>query len=124
MSDNPEKDTRTPSPPFGYSRPCTLDPDQQLVAVAKFHAHQIRPNRIAYRLGVDIALVEALIAGEVEPQRFTQAVASNRKQRYRDRMRDSTERRGTGRYELQQQIEKDFEHELAISAPLTPAKQR
>lgn len=117
MSDRSPQDTRTPSPPFGYSRVCTLSPEEQLAAVAKFHAHQIRPNRIAYRLGVDIAVVEALIAGELEPERFAAAVASNRKQRYRDRMRDSTERRGTGRYELQQQIEKDFQHELAISAP-------
>lgn len=123
MSQSSEHDTRTPSPPFGYSRECTLNADQQLVAVAKFHAHQIRPNRIAYRLGVDIAVVEALIAGELEPERFTAAVAANRKQRYRDRMRDSTERRGTGRYELQQQIEKDFKHELAISAPSVPPRQ-
>lgn len=86
--------------------------------MAKFHAHQIRPNRIAYRLGIDIALVEALIAGEVETERFAAAVAANRKQRYQERIKDSSKRQGAGRYELQQQIEKDFQHELAISAPL------
>ncbi|MDP5071706.1 MAG: hypothetical protein NWQ45_12490, partial [Congregibacter sp.] len=90
MSNNSQIDARTPSPPFGYSRVCTLSADQQIVAVATFHAHQIRPNRIAYRLGIDIAVIEALIAGELEPKRFAQAVAANRKQRYQDRMRDSS----------------------------------
>jgi len=85
--------------------------------VAQFHANQIRPNRIAYRMGIDIALVEALIAGELEVERFAAAVERYRRQRYRDRMKDSSRRRGTGRYELQQQIEKDFQHELAISTP-------
>ncbi|MDA8961735.1 hypothetical protein N9H37_00050 [Congregibacter sp.] len=120
MPNSTEVDTRTPSPPFGYSRICTLDPDEQITAVAKFHAHQIRPNRIAYRLGIDIAYVEALIAGEVETERFTAAVAANRKQRYHERIKDSSKRRGAGRYELQQQIEKDFQHELAINGVPRP----
>lgn len=81
--------------------------------VAQFHAHRIKPNRIAYRMGVDIALVESLIAGEVEPDRFKYLVELHRKKRYQDRMRDSSQRRGTGRYELQQQIEKDFQQEKA-----------
>lgn len=88
--------------------------------MAKFHAHQIRPNRIAYRLGIDIAYVEALIAGEVETERFAAAVAANRKQRYHERIKDSSKRRGAGRYELQQQIEKDFQHELAINGAPRP----
>lgn len=79
--------------------------------VAQFHAHRIKPNRIAYRMGVDIALVESLIAGEVEVEHFRHRVEYHRKQRYRERMRDSSQRRGTGRYELQQQIEKDFQRE-------------
>jgi hypothetical protein len=120
MPNSTDSDTRTPSPPFGYSRICTLDPDEQIAAVAKFHAHQIRPNRIAYRLGIDIAYVEALIAGEVETERFTAAVAANRKQRYHERIKDSAKRRGAGRYELQQQIEKDFQHELAINGAPRP----
>lgn len=104
-------DSRTPSPPFGYSRPCTLNREEQIAVVAQFHANKIRPNRIAYRMGVDIALVEALIAGEEEAERFPALVEHYRKQRYRDRMRASSTKRGTGRYELQQQIEKEFQHE-------------
>ncbi|MFK7830062.1 MAG: hypothetical protein AB8B57_09815 [Congregibacter sp.] len=106
-----EPDERTPSPPFGYSRPCTLNRDEQIEVVAQFHANHIRPNRIAYRMGVDIALVEALIAGEEEPQRFAALVDHYRRHRYRERMRKTARHRGTGRYELQQQIEKDFQRE-------------
>lgn len=112
---DPEADPRTPSPPFGYSRVCTLSHDEQVAVVAQFHANHIRPNRIAYRMGVDIALVEALIAGEVEAERFPSLVEQYRRQRYRDRLRDSSRRRGTGRYELQQQIEKDFQRETSKS---------
>ena len=106
-----EPDPRTPSPPFGYSRPCDLDRDQQIAVVAEFHANKIRPNRIAYRMGIDIAFVEALIAGEEEPEHFAALVERYRRKRYQDRMRDSSARRGTGRYELQKQIEQEFQRE-------------
>lgn len=109
-------DNRTPSPPYGYSCVCTLDEEEQLRVVAQFHANQIRPNRIAYRMGIDIAYIEGLIAGEVEAERFGALVQRYRKQRYRDRLRKSRKHRGTGRYELQQQIEKERQDEtLAIS---------
>lgn len=118
MSDSLATDGRTPSPPYGYSCDCSLTREQQIAVVAQFHAHKIRPNRIAYRMGIDIALIEALIAGEEEPQRFAQLVDHYRHHRYRDRMEASAQQRGTGRYELQQQIEKDFQQELAAEAPL------
>ena len=60
---NRDTDTRTPSPPYGYSRLCHYSREQQLHIVAEFHAHKIRPSRIAYRVGIDIAFIEALIAG-------------------------------------------------------------
>jgi hypothetical protein len=116
MQESPPEDTRTPSPPYGYSRPCTLTDDEQVEVVAQFHANHIRPNRIAYRMGIDIARVEALIAGEEEPERFAALVDRYRRQRYRDRMRDSMARRGTGRYELQQQIERDLQQDLNNTA--------
>lgn len=109
-------DNRTPSPPYGYSCVCTLGEEEQLQVVAQFHANQIRPNRIAYRMGIDIAFIEALIAGEVEAEKFNELVQRYRKQRYRDRLRKSRKRSGTGRYELQQQIEKEHQEEtLAVS---------
>ena len=113
---NDANDPRTPSPPYGYSRPCDLDRDQQIDVVARFHANKIRPNRIAYRMGVDIALVEALIAGEEEAERFARLVARYRGQRYRDRMHDSTAIQARSRYEVQRQIEEEYQRELTPAA--------
>jgi hypothetical protein len=107
-------DTRTPSPPYGYSRECTHSREQQIHIVAEFHAHKIRPSRIAYRVGIDIAFIEQLIAGEVEAERFPRLVARYRRQRYQQRMRDSTVRRGAARYELEQQIEREFRREVDL----------
>jgi len=60
--------------------------------VAEFHAHKIRPSRIAYRVGIDIAFIEELIAGEVEAEHFPRLVA----------------------HELQQKIEREFKHEVDL----------
>lgn len=112
MNEPTDSDERTPSPPFGYSRPCGLDREAQIRVVAQFHAHRIKPNRIAYRMGIDIAFIEALIAGEVEKERFGRLVDSYRRQRYRDRLRDSAAQSGSRRFELQQEIERDFRRDL------------
>ena len=112
MSTQTDTDERTPSPPYGYSRPCDLDREAQIRVVAQFHANRIRPNRIAYRMGIDIAFVEALIAGEVEADRFAQLVEGFRHQRYRDRMRESAALNGSRRFEQQQRIEKDYRQDL------------
>lgn len=104
----PWQDDRTPSPPYGYSRECTYTRDQQIRIVAEFHAHRIRPSRIAFRVGIDIAFIEALIAGETEPDRFTQLVNQFRKGRYQQRLRESNRRTGVARYELQQAIEREY----------------
>jgi hypothetical protein len=107
-------DTRTPSPPYGYSRECHYSREEQIHIVAQFHANKIRPSRIAYRVGIDIALIEALIAGEIETERFPQLVAKYRRQRYQHRMHDATRRSGIARYELQQQIEQEFKQEVDL----------
>lgn len=107
-------DKRTPSPPFGYSRECTHSREQQIHIVAEFHAHKIRPTRIAYRVGIDIAFIEELIAGEVEPKRFPQLVKYYRRQRYQQRLSDSTRRNGIARYEMQQNIEREFVQETDL----------
>ncbi len=115
MSSEADKpDTRTPSPPYGYSRECTHSREQQIHIVAEFHAHKIRPSRIAYRVGIDIAFIEALIAGEIEAERFPRLVAHYRRQRYHDRMRDTGSRTGIARYEMQQQIEREFAQEIGL----------
>jgi len=113
-SNSPYRDTRTPSPPYGYSRECTYSREQQIQIVAEFHAHKIRPSRIAYRVGIDIALIEELIAGETEPERFAQLVKHYRTRRYQQRLRDSRDRTGIARYELQQKIEREFKQETEL----------
>ncbi len=107
-------DSRTPSPPLGYFRECHYGREQQIHIVAKFHANKIRPSRIAYRVGIDIAFIEALIAGEEEPRRFPALVAHYRRQRYQSRMQDSARRSGTRRFELEQKIEKEFREEVDL----------
>ena len=118
MSNASDIDPRTPSPPFGYSCECTLSHARQVEVVAQFHAHRIRPNRIAYRTGIDIALVEALIAGEEEPERFAAFLARHRRSRYQQRMRESSTERGVSRYELQQRIEQEFRQEQGDRAAI------
>lgn len=112
---NQSVDMRTPSPPWGYSRECHFTREQQLHIVAEFHAHRIRPSRIAYRVGIDIAFIEALIAGELEPERFPRLVAQYRRNRYQQRLRDS-QRKATGaeRFDLQQRIEAEFQREVDL----------
>ena len=113
-ANQPSKDQRTPSPPYGYSRECTHSREQQIHIVAEFHAHKIRPSRIAYRVGIDIAFIEELIAGEVEAERFPRLVAYYRRQRYQQRMTESAARRGAARYDLQQRIEREFQQETDL----------
>jgi hypothetical protein len=113
-SEHEQTDERTPSPPYGYSRECSHSREEQIHIVAEFHANKIRPSRIAYRVGIDIAFIEALIAGETEPDRFPRLVAHYRRQRYQQRMRESGSRRGIARYELQQQIEREFTQDIGL----------
>ncbi len=110
----PILDSRTPSPPYGYSRQCDYSRERQLHIVAEFHAHRIRPSRIAYRVGIDIAFIEALIAGELEEERFPRLVSHYRRQRYQQRMQASTNHNGVTRFELQQRIERDFTQETDL----------
>ncbi|CAA0116223.1 Uncharacterised protein [Halioglobus japonicus] len=112
--ENSQPDTRTPSPPYGYSRRCTYPREQQIHIVAEFHAHKIRPSRIAYRVGIDIAFIEELIAGETEPVRFPQLVKFYRKGRYQQRLNETQKSTGVTRYELQQKIEREFVQEIDL----------
>lgn len=104
----PMADTRTPSPPYGYSRPCHYPLEQQLRIVAEFYVHNIRPSRIAYRMGIDIDLVDKLIAGEIHQEAFNQMVIHYRKSRRSQRLSQSNKLTGTARVEVQQEIERDF----------------
>lgn len=82
--------------------------------MAEFHAHKIRPSRIAYRVGIDIAFIEELIAGEIEQDRFPRLVSRYRRQRFQQRLRDSSSRKGVARYEQEQKIEREFHQEIEL----------
>ena len=101
-------DTRTPSPPFGYSRECHYPLERQIRIVAEFYVHKIRPSRIAYRMGIDIDLIEKLIAGEAHQEVFQEMVTYYRKHRRQERLQESLKVKGTARVELQQKIEREF----------------
>jgi hypothetical protein len=107
-------DTRTPSPPYGYSRQCHYPLEQQIRIVAEFYVHNIRPSRIAYRVGIDIDLVEKLIAGEVHEDVFREMVLYYRKHRRSQRLKDSQRIKGFARVELQVEIEKDYHEADAV----------
>ena len=115
MSDSQlQADNRTPSPPYGYSRVCEYSREQQIHIVAEYHANKIRPSRIAYRVGIDIAFIEELIAGEVEADRFPRLVTYYRRQRYQQRMDSARRKQGGAQYEAQQRIEKEFQQETGL----------
>ena len=104
----PLQDTRTPSPPYGYSCVCVYPLEQQVRIVAEFYVHKIRPSRIAYRMGIDIDLIEKLINGEAHPEAFTEMVNYYRKHRRSQRLQQSQHIKGSARVEQQVEIEREF----------------
>ena len=82
-------DNRTPSPPFGYSKPCTYTQREQVAIVAEFHAHRIHPARIAYRTGIDIAFIKLLLTGKSHQELFEVQIRQCRKKRHQNRLKDS-----------------------------------
>lgn len=101
-------DTRKPSPPFGYSCECSHSLQEQLHIVAEFYVHKIPANRIAYRIGIDLALIEDLLAGRAHPKLFKALLAHYRKNRRAQRLKDSTKIKGIAQAEQQEQIEKEY----------------
>ena len=101
-------DKRTPSPPYGYSRECHYPLERQIRIVAEFHAHNIRPSRIAYRMGIDIDLIERLIAGEAHQAMFEELLAYYRRHRRNQRLQETQQLKGSARVEQQARIERDY----------------
>ncbi len=85
---------------------------QQIDVVAEFHAHRIHPERIAYRTGIDIELITALINGDSHQQLFKFLLARHRKIRREQRLKNSRRIKGIGQAVLQEQIEKDYQAPL------------
>ncbi|MEC7569994.1 MAG: hypothetical protein VYE71_06460 [Pseudomonadota bacterium] len=101
-------DSRRPNPPIGYVCECTLAPEKQIELVAEFHVHRIRPSRIAYRLGIDIAQVEAWLSGEQDSDRFQDLIRHHRRRKYQMQMRRAAQFRGQQSYEMRLAAERDF----------------
>ena len=102
-------DDRSPNPPMGYACDCTLTPEQQITLVAEFHVHRIRPSRIAYRLGIDIAQVEAWLSGEQDSEDFQKMVAVHKRRKYRLQVRQADRLRGQRAYELRLAAHRDLQ---------------
>ena len=103
-----DSDERAPSPPLGYSCQCQFSREKQMHIVALFHAHKIRPSRIAYRVGIDIAFIEALIDGEEDSTVFSNLVASYRKNRYKQQLNQADKLAGGSKFERQRLIELEY----------------
>ena len=115
-------DGRRPNPPMGYACECTLTPDQQIDLVAEFHVHRIRPSRIAYRLGIDIAQVEAWLSGEEDRARFQRLVSVHRRRKYQLQVRRAERFRGQQSYELRLAAQRDLQQgHLMDNAAESPA---
>jgi len=98
---------------MGYSRDCNLIEAKQISLVAEFHANRIRPSRIAYRLGIDIALIDALLAGEYQASFFTEQLAAAQRRRRDLRMRSSEQMSGQAAYEARVKAQREYDASLS-----------
>jgi hypothetical protein len=85
---------------MGYACDCTMPLSRQMALVAEFYVHRIRPSRIAYRLGIDIARVEGWLSGEQDGEQFLRLVAAFKKKKYQTQMRRADRFRGQQAYEM------------------------
>ena len=106
-------DPRKPSPPFGYSRECHYTLAEQISIVALFHANRIKPGRIAYRVGIDLGLIEQLIEGHAHQAEFKQYLIEHRRNRHSQRMHESHKIIGAEQLELQAKIEADYQQAIS-----------
>ena len=117
-------DSRRPNPPMGYACECTLTLDQQIDLVAEFHVHRIRPSRIAYRLGIDIALVEAWLSGEQDIERFQRVINALRRRKYQRQVRRADRLRGQQAYEMSLAAQQDLQQDNLMDRPHIGGGQR
>ena len=101
-------DNRSPNPPIGYACGCTLSPAQQIDLVAEFHVNRIRPSRIAYRLGIDLAQVEAWLSGEEDSDYFQDLIRRHRRRKYQMQLGRAAQFRGQQSYEMRLAAELDL----------------
>ena len=93
---------------MGYACDCNLSRSQQMTLVAEFHVHHIRPSRIAFRLGIDIARVEAWVSGEQDGEHFRQLMTRHRQRKYQAQLRRAESMKGQRAYEMRVAAQQDL----------------
>ncbi len=93
---------------MGYACDCDMPLSRQMALVAEFHVHRIRPSRIAYRLGIDIARVEGWLSGEQDGAQFQGLIIASRKKKYLAQMRRADRFRGQEAYEMRLAAQDDL----------------
>jgi hypothetical protein len=91
-----------------YNKSSEKTLQQQIDVVAHFHAYKIRPERIAFRTGIDIELVNQLIKGDGHQRLFKALLARHRRSRRDQRLQKSKRIKGIAQADLQDQIEKEY----------------
>ena len=92
---------------------CVKSLNEQIEVVAEFHAHKIAPERIAYRTGVELQLIQDLVAGEYKPRLFKHLLKQAKLRRREQRLQASLRLKGTARTSKQAAIETEFTAEKA-----------
>lgn len=105
-----EQDTRQTL--SAYAKVCNKPLTQQIRVVAEFYAHKIHPVRIAYRTGIELNFVRQLVNGDIHQRLFQSLLASQRKARRDQRLKQSLRKKGIAQAELQQQIEQEYTNSL------------
>ena len=102
-----------PSPTHLYSKTCDKPLKEQISLVAEFYAHKIQSQRIAYRTGIELKLVEQLVSGEAHQRLFKQFLALHKRKRRDQRLKKSLRIKGIAQATLQDKIEQDYQGSLA-----------
>lgn len=97
------------------AKTCIKTLQEQIDVVAEFHAHNIQPERIAYRTGIPLQLVQELVHGESHQRQFKQRLAAHRRARRDQRLRRSRRIQGIAQAELQESIEREYQQTLKSS---------
>ncbi|MFA7553795.1 MAG: hypothetical protein WCY88_06060 [Spongiibacteraceae bacterium] len=98
--------------PTLYAKACDKPLNEQINVVAEFYAHNIHPQRIAYRTGVSLTLVTQLVTGESHPKLFKALLAKHKRSRRDQRLKQSLRNKGIAQSALQDQIEQEYKDSI------------
>ena len=95
-----------------YAKVSNKSLKEQISVVAEYYAHKIQPQRIAYRTGITLELVNQLLSGESHPRLFKAMLARHRRTRRDQRLKKSLRKKGIAQAVLQDQIEQEYAEAL------------